>query len=262
MLIPLAAGLYHYWDRVKPYIPARLNQILSQLASNTQNQIMQFQSLVLLFCGLYMFPFDWMGLQINYLFWNGAIWTCIMSSALTIGANNGPPPIKAGWQECKVYLAKISQAAEFQWFFFAIIFVGANPFFGVLLILARRSFFIVFKAAQKQTAVLSKHPQWETIRPLFETMSAKESDILLKATVAEIALGFYLILMLLTPERQLVTTFIYWNFLRMRFQTPRTRKNQDEAWALVHQKTDPIVSKIPGSGKILDMAKNYFKGEF
>merc|ERR1712079_789728 len=101
-------------------------------------------------------------------------------------------------------------------------------------------------------------PRWGQIEPVFKMLDAQEEDIMKFATVAEIFTGFWLIIMLITPERQLITCFLYWNFLRMRYHTPRTRKNQDQAWGYVKEKTDPIVTKIPGANKVVDLAKGYF----
>ena len=47
-----------------------------------------------------------------------------------------------------------------------------------------------------------------------------QRDALFYNAGAEIGIGFYLVVMLLTPRRAVMNTFAYWHWLRMRYASP------------------------------------------
>ena len=47
-----------------------------------------------------------------------------------------------------------------------------------------------------------------------------QRDALFYNAGAEIGVGFYLVVMLLTPRRAIMNTFAYWHWLRMRYASP------------------------------------------
>ena len=47
-----------------------------------------------------------------------------------------------------------------------------------------------------------------------------QRDALFYNASAEIGVGFYLVVMILTPRRAIMNTFAYWHWLRMRYASP------------------------------------------
>lgn len=72
--------------------------------------------------------------------------------------------------------------------------------------------------------------------------------------------GFYLIVLTLSDlGGGVFLTLIYWSLLRTKCQHPRTAANMGQAWAFVGTKAAPLLRFIPGSGKIIELIKPYFR---
>lgn len=244
------------WEMIKPYMPSKMVAFFDQLRRSPQMLVMQFQTMVLMFTAAYMIPLDYIGLPIQGYFYSGAIFMALFASFTTVVSNYGVPPVKTeGWEGCKKWLGILSASTEFHWLFYSFMFLSATPFILVLLIPARRAMWTVMKFASKNFA---GHPQFLAIKSKWDQIEAQEGHILKMASVGEIVLGFYLVIMLLTPARQILTVFMYYQFLKMRYHTPRTQKTAAEAWNYIGEKTNPYVEKLPPLQKAIDMAKSYF----
>ncbi|CAD7971083.1 unnamed protein product [Amoebophrya sp. A120] len=258
VVLAVAGLLYNNYERIKPYIPERIRAPLERFGKDVNQTVIHIHTLVLVLTMVYMIPgLDWIGFTFQYWFYYAALWTAFAGSCVTISANNGPPPIREGWGKCKEYLGKLSTGVEFQWLFYVLIFFSADPFFLVLLVPARRS----FTALTKHIVKFVPHvPQLQAYKTTIDELVAKEPEVLLAATIAEVLLGWYLILgIFLFENKQFLVVLLYWQFLRMRYHAPRSKAVHEKAWGVIGEKVDPVVSKVPPVEKAVDMVKTYFK---
>merc|ERR1719352_1833220 len=96
-------------------------------------------------------------------------------------------------------------------------------------------------------------------KPRWEKLYANNTKIVEYSALSEILLGFWLVIALFLPMRQILTCVIYWNYLKMRYQVPQSQKSHGPAWAVLNQQASPILSKVPILQKPIDFAKKWFQ---
>lgn len=219
---------------------------------------------------LYVLPVEFIGLGgVKKLFWLSCMWSTVTSCMLTLGANYGSPPFpenfqisnwRQGMQEVSVklqpWLQQAMTSADFPVLFFALIFLAAHPTIWVLLILGRRSLWSVCTVCAKE---YPNNRLWKMFEPRWNGLKAQNNQILEYSAFAEVGLGLWLTVALFLPMRQILTCILYWNYLKMRFQMPRSNPQHAKAWGMIGQRVDPLFKALPILNKPLDMAKNWFK---
>ena len=178
----------------------------------------------------------------------------LLSSVVALLANYGVP----GRTTYQAWLAQAAHGADFPFFMLTSIVLSAQSLgLGDVLAVAvvmRRALWALGVAVEKRrdAGALVRRVQevWMAVR-------RKEGVILNVMSLFEIFIGFYLVGMLLTPSRQIFTVFVYWNFLRLRFNAPRSRPLHAGAWAIIERWAEPIV-KIQIVGKGVDKVKSWF----
>eukprot|EP00392_Amoebophrya_sp_AT5.2_P017589 g17971.t1 len=263
ILAGLAYLLVTKWPLVKGYLPAsvsgRLDGVLGGLsggaAMDPRTLVPKLHQFVVLCTMLYVLllpielvtGFGWGLYAWLYL---AAMWISMASSLVTMY-------LREGWEKCKMYIAQVIPSIEFHWLFYTLVFFNGPQYVLALIIPARRSFWNILKT---QGAVILSHPQFAAYKPQYELLMSQEKQVLLYFTLVEIALGFYLIAGLVVfEEKPFLSVVLFWQFLRMRYQAPRNRAMQDQAWGLVGEKVDPVVGKVPPLAKGLDWCKTKFK---
>lgn len=88
--------------------------------------------------------------------------------------------------------------------------------------------------------------------------SSREAFLTQISTWSELALGLLLVVMLITPNRNFLLLFFYWNMLKMRYVTPESAANHRMAWAVVDRRTAPYREKLP----LLEKAVEYIRAWF
>lgn len=197
-----------------------------------------------------------------------SMWSTIVTAILTIKANYGMPPTpqKLGIAELKAFVPTLQpwlQGAmtgpDFPFLFFGLIFVTAYPSIPALLILGRRSLWSVCTYCVKNTP---ERRLWKAFAPIWEKLKAKEKEVLAYSAMAEILLAIWMTACIFLPSRQLMTTFLYWNYLRTRYQVPRSHPLHAQAWAQLGQHVQPALNAVPLLNKPLDMAKAWFQPQY
>lgn len=163
------------------------------------------------------------------------------------------------------FLVAAMQSPDFTSLFFTVIFLTAPPAqfpftYFPPLILARRSIWSLGQKADKNSSIGSK------MSSMYESRLKARTEQASHLTVgAEIALGFGLAVCILLPTRQVLTTFLYWQYLQMRYRTPTRNESRSgsrpihaKVWDEVGQKADPLLTKVP----ILNTPVNYVKNMF
>lgn len=62
---------------------------------------------------------------------------------------------------------------------------------------------------------------------------------------AEIMTGFLMLMLLLTPSRNVLQTFLYWQILRVRYWSPDCSACHRQAWGSIGQKVQPALDAAP-----------------
>jgi hypothetical protein len=173
----------------------------------------------------------------------------------------------------KEKLASGMTGAEFPYLFLPLMFMNANatesmggqvfPFgigdYLVVVILVRRAVWFLGNHGSKSW--VNTKP-WVTIAaPLWSRLKSHEASILHLSVLAEIFIGFWLIVLVVTPARQLINTFVYWNYLRMKMLSPRSRPGHSAGWASIDKATAGIRARVPFVEKPTLIAKKWFNKE-
>mmetsp|Transcript_105974 Transcript_105974/g.309961 ORF Transcript_105974/g.309961 Transcript_105974/m.309961 type:complete len:273 (-) Transcript_105974:65-883(-) len=219
---------------------------------------------------VYILPLEFVGLgaakRVAYLV---SLWSVVGTSILTIKANYGGPPMPANitfsnFKQVLIpalqpWLQQVMMGADFSFLFFALIFLPAYPSIVALLILGRHRLWHVCTYCSKN---LPENKLWLKFAPYWAMLKAKEPQVLSNAALAEILLAFWLTVSLFLPTRQIITCFLYWNYLRTRFQIPRSHELHAQAWRQIGQKAEPLLKALPPLQKPIDMAKGWFKPQY
>jgi len=259
----LVAGLYLGRSHIAKFLAPYLQRLDEQM-------IVFYGHSVVVSCGLlYILPIDFIGLEIlkrpTYLI---CFWCSIAIMGYTVKVNYGFPTFpanlgfsnwKEGLQAVAPYMQNVlSKSVDFHFLFFALIFVAAYPSVFALVILWRRSLFAVATHVAKHERLQGR--VWRTLEPHWNKTKQPQTaeDVKLYSALAEILLGFWLTASLFMPTRQILTCILYWNYLKTRFQVPRSKPDHARAWGRIKNHVDPALSMVPFLNKPLSYAQQWF----
>lgn len=269
MLWTLLPAVLLYFFRGK--IAARLSPYVGQLSP--QKTALYGHISMLVGALLYILPVELLGLgtlkRPAYLL---SLWSAACTMMWSIYANYGAPPMPqasislSNWRQSlqtvamtlQPWLQKAMNGLDFHFLFFVLIFLPAYPSVVALLILARRSLWSVGTQCSKEPP---SNRLWTAFSPTWTKLKALEPEVLNYSVMAEILLGFWLAVSLLLPSRQILTCLLYWNFLKTRYNMPRSRELHTQAWAKIATTANPVLKhllKVSLLQKGLDAAKGWF----
>jgi Transmembrane protein 33/Nucleoporin POM33 len=154
------------------------------------------------------------------------------ASLVSLLANYGVPK----WNDYQNWLSKSALSPDFPFLLVSTIFLtatlGVFNIFAVILVIRKSYWYICTVLTTKKEGKISKMVDY-----IWQPLKRKESQIMLLCSFMEVLLGFVFIGLLFTPERQLVGLFVYWNFLRIRYSSPRTNQYHSLVWRTVDEKT-------------------------
>lgn len=260
--LAIAAGAYFGRNQI--------SKVLAPiLGAESAGKTVFYGHLLTLICAVcYIFPLELVGLgRFKKAAYNMSLWSVVMTAIYVIKMNYGFPDIPGGinmsnWKQVMAnslqpWLQKVmTQGIDFHFLFLGMIFLNAYPSVAVLLILGRRSLWNCATYCSKNTP---ESRIWLMCKPSWDRMKASEPEILLYSALAEIVLGIWLIASLALPQRQILTTILYWNFLKTRYQVPRSQPMHLKAWMLLGAQAEPVLSRVPILRKPLDYAKDWFR---
>ena len=181
----------------------------------------------------------------------------IMSSVYVVVTNYGLPNVSraAIRQPLQEWFARCMSGAEFPFLFFSLAFMSDNasqfggviPFgiadYASILLIVRRSVWFLGTHGAKAWA---SNRLWSRFGArVWTALKIKEGRIMELVNLTEIMIGFWLIVLVITPARQLMNVFVYWNYLRIRYMAPRSRPGHVMAWQKLDAKTKSIRASIP-----------------
>jgi hypothetical protein len=167
---------------------------------------------------------------------------------------------RQGMQEAAAKMQPFLQTAlrsvDFHYLFFVLIFLAADSTVLVALLITRRSLWTLCTLWSKKN---STNFIWRMIKPKWDLLQAdgqaKSKDIVEKCNILEVGFGFWLVISLFLPNRQIFACILYWHFLKIRYQAEKHHK----AWQLLNQKAAPLFKAVPILQKPLGWAKGFFQ---
>jgi hypothetical protein len=190
-----------------------------------------------------------------------ARFVCVVSAIINAGyiivTNYGLPKVSrnAIRQPLQEYFSRSMSGAEFPFLYFAMMFssdsasqIGGVFPFGLadlvsVVLMVRRSVWFLGTHGSKAWA---GNRVWEsTGSRVWRTIKSQESRVMELVNLAEVLLGFWVVLLLFTPVRNFLTCFVYWTYLRIKYMAPRSRAAHQAAWGVLDRQTEWIQRLVP-----------------
>jgi len=204
-------------------------------------------------------------------FWSIA--ASVVNSVYIVYMNYGLPKMTRSnmMGPFREWVAKAMSGAEFPFLFFSLIFLNAIattlmgsvlPFgigeFLAFLVILRRSIWFIGNHGSKFWAATTIWAKYGSL--IWSSLKYQEPMIMHIAVVSEIFIGFWFIVLLFTPARQLMNLFVYWNYLRIRYMSPRSRPGHAAVWIQLDDFTHGIRKSFPVLEKPIQIAVDWFNG--
>lgn len=61
---------------------------------------------------------------------------------------------------------------------------------------------------------------------------------------AEVGLGFLLIILMITPQRNMVQALVYWQLLKLKYHSPTSAAHHREAWSRLGAVVNPLIQRF------------------
>lgn len=225
---------------------------------------------------LYVLPIELAGFGAQKrMFYTLSMWSCIMTAMFTIKVNYGVPdmPQGLGFSMAAIKQAMASQvqpwlqrvmmnSKDFSWLFFSLIFLTAYPSVVPLVLLARRSLWSVCVYCSKPDNNMTDNFFWRRLQPIWEgKLKPNTEKVSEYSAQGEIALGFFLVVSMFLPTRQMLLTLLYWNYLTTRYKIPATPHYHEKAWKAIGEKAEPVLKMAPFLNPLIEKAKGFFKNQ-
>jgi hypothetical protein len=222
---------------------------------------------------VYAVPLELVGLgMVKKLAWLSCMWASVLASLIFLGTEFGGPPMpdkfelknwRQSMQEMQVklqpWLQNSMMSVNFHFLFFSLIFLAASPTVFVVLILGRRSLWSVCTVCEKESRTRTL---WLWFAPRWDKLKAQNAQIVEYSALAEVGLGLWLGISLLLPTRQILTCILYWQYLKMRYQVPKSQVYHLKAWQTIYSRVEPLFKAVPILNKPLNWAKGQFKPQY
>ena len=196
--------------------------------------------------------------------------SAIVSSIYVVVTNYGLPSVSRGAirQPLQEWFAKCMNGAEFPFLFFSLAFLNDNasqvggviPFgiadYASVVLIVRRS---IWSLGTHGAKAWTSNGLWNRFGSrVWSFLKVKEGRVMEWVNLTEIMIGFWLIVLVLTPARQLMNVFVFWNYLRIRYMAPRSRPGHALAWSKIDAKTKSIRSAVPFLEMPIGYASRWF----
>ncbi|XP_010487836.1 PREDICTED: uncharacterized protein LOC109124816 isoform X1 [Camelina sativa] len=145
-------------------------------------------------------------------------------------------------QGLQVYLQSIVAAKDFIYFIYCLTFVTSHLCLKFALIP------ILCRALEQVAKFLRRNFARSTIyRKYLEDpcvwVESNTTTLNILSSQAEIAIGFLLIISLLSWQRNIIQTFMYWQLLKLMYQAPVTAGYHQSTWSRIGRTVNPIIQR-------------------
>ncbi|KAJ4892730.1 hypothetical protein Rs2_19524 [Raphanus sativus] len=145
-------------------------------------------------------------------------------------------------QGLQVYFQSIMGAKDFIYFIYCLSFVTSHLCIKFALIP------ILCRALEQLAKFLRRNFTRSTIyRKYLEDpcvwVESNTTTLNILSSQAEIAIGFLLIISLLSWQRNIIQTFMYWQLLKLMYQAPVTAGYHQSTWSRIGRTANPIIQR-------------------
>ncbi|KAJ0237242.1 Dihydroflavonol 4-reductase/flavanone protein [Hirschfeldia incana] len=151
-------------------------------------------------------------------------------------------PSSWNMQGLQVYFQSIMGAKDFIYFIYCLSFVTSHLCIKFALIP------ILCRALEQLAKFLRRNFTRSTIyRKYLEDpcvwVESNTTTLNILSSQAEIAIGFLLIISLLSWQRNIIQTFMYWQLLKLMYQAPVTAGYHQSTWSRIGRTANPIIQR-------------------
>jgi hypothetical protein len=201
--------------------------------------------------------------SISTLTYRYLLMAIIATQGYKIYVRNGYPavlpimPFDASWQRNAPWLAKVLPSTDFHYMMLPLAFLGVQP---MLLLVIPPAVLAVYHVAAHASANFSNTPMYQMLRieMLHGYLASNQEGVTQANAGLEVALGFTLIMTLLTPARAIIVTFFYWNMLKARYHTSDVSDYHKKVWRMLDDKCRPIYNMAPMLQMPIGYIQNWF----
>ena len=197
--------------------------------------------------------------------------SAVISSLFIVGTNYGVPQVSraAIRQPLQDYFARCMSGAEFPFLFFVLMFVNdyATQVYGSVIPFGLADYLVGVLMVRRSVWFLGSHGSkawtgyavWNRFgNRIWGLLKSREAKVLEFCNLAEIAIGFWLILLIITPARQLMNIFVYWTYLRIKYMAPRSKPGHSAAWSRIDTMTTGLRASMPLLNKPVEFMVKWF----
>lgn len=196
--------------------------------------------------------------KLSRVAWIYFLQTSILSHGYKVYLKAGFPTIqRSGFlTHLQAWLQRAGGTTDFQYFMLSTIFL---PQQSISLVVVPIAVLAVYHAFAYCTKNFPNNPLWRRYGVRAHSfLASHQRDALVYNAGAEIGTGFLLIVMIATPRRAILLTFLYWNWLRMRYFSPDAAAYHAQVWRLIDQKVSPYVRQIGPVQTAINYAQRWF----
>lgn len=97
------------------------------------------------------------------------------------------------------------------------------------------------------------------LEKLCRWLEANSATLRVLSSNCEIGLGFLLLFLLLTPQRNLIQLLVYWQLLKLMYHAPTTASSHRSSWSMIGMRVDPLIRQyLPFLESPLRLAQRWF----
>jgi len=161
-------------------------------------------------------------------------------------------------QGLQEWMQTVVPSKNFLSFMFSLIFFSSiNP--------VKFAVIPVFLRSLEQVAVILRrnfntgHIYKRYLQTPCELLVNNQTMLYTTSANAEIGIGFTLIFMFVTPQRNFVQALIYWQLLKLFYRAPGTSTYHQQLWSKIGARVNPLVNQFaPFLQRPLDYVRNWF----
>ncbi|KAL3155350.1 hypothetical protein ABBQ38_010911 [Trebouxia sp. C0009 RCD-2024] len=226
-------------------IRKRITRFWTQLSEHgsksTQTALFCLHVMLIMLAMLHLQPLN---RKLSRMAWIFFLQTSLLSHGFKVYLKAGFPVLRrSGFlQSLQSWLQRVGTTTDFQYIMLSAMFL---PQQSVSLVVVPITVLAVYHAFAYCAKNVSNNGLWRRYGMRAHAfLASHQRDALVYNAGAEIGTGFLLIAMIFTARRAILLTFLYWNWLRMRYFSPDAATYHSMVWSLIDQKVGLYVRRV------------------
>ncbi|KAK9806982.1 hypothetical protein WJX72_009425 [[Myrmecia] bisecta] len=223
------------------------------LQAGPQGLLFGLHTLLLLLALVYLQPLK---PRLSWAAWRLSQQVALVMYAYKVFLKAGAPPLRPFPAGIKNWVARVTPSTDFQYLLMTLMFLTARP---ITLVLVPTLVLALYHTSAFAASRFGQHPLWRKYgAPAHAWLTSRQTQALTYNAAAEIGVGFLVIAALLSPPRNLLLVFLYWNFLRMRFYSPDAAAYHRQVWGSINMKVSPLLDRVPALRMPIGYVQRWF----